>query len=129
MMRQFTRLPGAELKVMQAVWSCGEYPVTTTRIRDVLEREKPWSASALQTLLNRLIARGFLDSGKEGKNRCYTPLIGEKEYLADENRSILEKLNGNSVTRLVASLYDSHSITEEDLKELRAFLEERKMEP
>lgn len=128
-MRQFTRLPGAELKVMQAVWGCKEYPVTTARIREILEREKPWNLSALQTLLNRLIARGFLNSGKQGKNRCYTPLIGEEEYLADENRSILEKLNGNSVTRLVASLYDSHSITEEDLEELRAFLEERTERP
>lgn len=128
-MRQFKRLPGAELQVMQAVWSCGEYPVATARIREVLENEKPWNVSALQTLLNRLIARGFLNSGKQGKNRCYTPLVGEKEYLAEENRSVLEKLNGNSVTRLVASLYDSHSITEEDLEELRTFLEERTAQP
>ncbi|WP_411676461.1 BlaI/MecI/CopY family transcriptional regulator [Caproicibacter sp.] len=124
-MRKIAKLPGAELKVMQAVWNCGEYPVTTARVREILGREKPWSVSALQTLLNRLIARGFLSSGRQGRNRCYTPLIGEKEYLADENRSILEKLNGNSVTRLVASLYDSHSITPEDLEELRAFLDER----
>ncbi len=124
-MRKLPRLPGAELKVMMAVWNGKEYPVSTARLHKILELEKPWSTSALQTLLNRLIARGFLRSEKRGKNRCYTPLIGEEEYLADENRSMLEKLNGNSVTRLVASLYDSHSITEEDLKELRAFLEER----
>ncbi|QAT50710.1 BlaI/MecI/CopY family transcriptional regulator [Caproiciproducens sp. NJN-50] len=128
-MRRFTRLPGTELKVMQAVWNCGGYPVATARVREMLEREKPWNVSALQTLLNRLIARGFLTSEKRGKNRCYTPLVGEEEYLADENRSVLEKLNGNSVTRLVASLYDSHSITEEDLEDLRAFLEERTAEP
>lgn len=128
-MRRFTRLPGAELIVMQAVWSCGEYPAATARVREILERVKPWNSSALQTLLNRLIARGFLTSEKRGKNRCYTPLVGEEEYLADENRSVLEKLNGNSVTRLVASLYDSKSITEEDLEDLRAFLEERTAEP
>lgn len=128
-MRRFIRLPGTELKVMQAVWSCGKYPVATAHILEILEHEKAWSISALQTLLNRLIARGFLNSEKRGKSRCYTPVVGEEEYLADENRSVLEKLNGNSVTRLVASLYDSHSITEKDLKELKAFLEERTEQP
>jgi len=31
-------------------------------------------------------------------------------------------VNNHSVTKLVASLYDSHSITEEDLDELAAFI-------
>lgn len=124
-MRRFARLPGAELEVMQAVWESGEYPVSTAAVRGSLERKRPWNASALQTLLNRLIDRGFLSSGKRGKNRCYTPLVAEEEYLADENRSLLERLNENSVTRLVASLYDSHAITQRDLEELREFLDER----
>ena len=66
--------------------------------------------------------RGFLESYKEGKNRFYTPLVAEKEYLAVENKAFLEKVNNHSVTKLVASLYDSHSITEEDLDELAAFI-------
>ena len=73
-------------------------------------------------MLNRLIDRGFLESYKEGKNRFYTPLVAEKEYLAVENKAFLEKVNNHSVTKLVASLYDSHSITEEDLDELAAFI-------
>lgn len=124
-MHRFVRLPGTELEVMQAVWESGEYPVSTAALRGILERKRPWSVSALQTLLNRLIGRGFLNSEKQGKNRCYTPLVGREEYLAEENRSLLERLNGNSVTRLVASLYDSHALTERDLEELREFLDER----
>ena len=48
--------------------------------------------------------------------------VFEKEYLAVENKAFLEKVNNHSVTKLVASLYDSHSITEEDLDELAAFI-------
>lgn len=48
--------------------------------------------------------------------------MAEKEYLAVENKAFLEKVNNHSVTKLVASLYDSHSITEEDLDELAAFI-------
>ena len=41
------------------------------------------------------------------------------------NRTILERLYGNSVTGLVAALYDGHSISDRDLAELRRFLEEK----
>lgn len=118
------RLPDAELEVMKAVWA-QEPPVSTTQVKTLLERQRPWNVSALQTLLNRLIARGFLRSEKQGKNRFYEPLVCEEEYLAFENRSFLQKLNHSSVTRMVASLYDSHSITEQDLKELAAFIQEK----
>ena len=46
----------------------------------------------------------------------------EKEYLAVENKAFLEKVNDRSVTKLVASLFDSHSISEADLDELAAFI-------
>lgn len=119
-----TRLPDAELEVMKAIWA-QEPPVSTTQVKQFLEQQRPWNVSALQTLLNRLIARGFLQSDKQGKNRYYAPLVREEDYLAFENRSFLQKLNHSSVTRMVASLYDSHSITEQDLQELSAFLQEK----
>ena len=121
---KWIRLPDAELEVMKAVWSL-EPPAATTEVKTVLERQRPWNASALLTLLNRLIARGFLRSEKQGKNRYYEPLVSEADYLAFENRSFLQKLNRSSVTRMVASLYDSHSITEADLEELAAFIQEK----
>ncbi len=123
-MRLFTRLPDAELEVMKAIWE-HETPVSTSQIKEYLEQARPWNISALQTLLNRLIARGFLSSEKHGKNRYYDVLIGQEEYLAQENRSFLRRVNGNSLTRMVASLYDSRSITDEDLEELAAFIEEK----
>ena len=115
------RLPDAELEIMKVIWESGR-TLSTSEVKASLEEQRPWNVSALQTLLNRLIDRGFLESYKEGKNRFYTPLVAEKEYLAVENKAFLEKVNNHSVTKLVASLYDSHSITEEDLDELAAFI-------
>ena len=123
-MEKFKKLPDAELEVMKAIWA-HETPVSTSQVKEYLEQSRPWSISALQTLLNRLIARGFLSSEKRGKNRYYEVLIPQKDYLAQENKSFLQTLNGNSVTRLVASLYDSRSISDEDLEELAAFIEEK----
>lgn len=118
------KLPDTELEIMQVIWKEGTV-VSTSQIKERLEEKRPWNVSALQTLLNRLIDRGFLDSHKEGKNRYYQAKVAEEEYLAFENSLFLQKVNANSLTKLVASLYQSNSITDEDLDELARFIEEK----
>ena len=120
-MSEIMRLPDTELEIMKVIWESGE-TLSTSEVKILLERQRPWNVSALQTLLNRLIDRGFLESYKEGKNRFYTPLVAEKDYLAVENKAFLEKVNDRSVTKLVASLFESDSISEADLDELAAFI-------
>ena len=90
----------------------------------MIYKQRNWNISALQTLLNRLIDRGFLTSYKKGKNKLYDIMVPEERYLAFENRSFLKKLNENSVTKLVASLYHSRSISQKDLQELAEFIEQ-----
>lgn len=118
------KLPDTELEIMQVIWK-GRKTLSTSEIKEKLELSRPWNVSALQTLLNRLIDRGFLSSYKEGKNRYYTVEIEEEDYLAFENRLFLRKVNANSLTKLVASLYRSHSISDEDLDDLAKFIEEK----
>ena len=121
-MDRLTRLPEAELTVMRAVWAL-EAPARTGDIRAQLEKTRPWNLSALQTLLTRLTDRGFLSAGKEGRQRTYTPLVSEGEYLAFENRPFLAGRRG-ALPELVASLYESDSVTLSDLEELRVFLDQ-----
>ncbi len=121
-MEKLTRLPDTELEVMKVVWQKGN-GVSTSEIKEILDQQRNWNISALQTLLNRLIDRGFLTSYKKGKNKLYDIVVEEETYLAFENRSFLKKLNENSVIKLVASLYHSHSISKKDLQELAEFIE------
>ena len=115
------RLPDTELEIMKVIWA-NPSPISTNDIKEILEHDRPWNIAPLQTLLNRLIERGFLQAGKDGKRKTYVPLVDEESYLAMENKSFLERLNNNSVTKLVASLYNSNSITEDDLEDLRRFI-------
>ncbi len=121
-MQKLTRLPDTELEVMKVVWQKGS-GVSTSEIKQELDKQRAWNVSALQTLLNRLIDRGFLTSYKKGKNKLYDIVVEEEKYLAFENQSFLKKVNGNSVTKLVASLYNSRSISKKDLEELAEYIE------
>ena len=109
---------------MQVIWKENRV-LSTSEIKEKLEMNRPWNVSALQTLLNRLIDRGFLSSYKEGKNRYYEIAVKEEDYLAFENSLFLRKVNANSLTKLVASLYRSHTISDADLDDLAKFIEEK----
>ena len=117
------KLPDTELKVMQAIWHI-ESPASTSAVREELQKERPWNLSALQTLLGRLVRRGFLQTEKQGKSRYYTPLVTEEDYLAEGSRRYFQKWTGGSLRDLVACLYENHSVTKEDLEELKAFIED-----
>ncbi len=121
---EISRLPDTELEIMKVIWNGGEN-LSTSEIKEKLESKRPWNISALQTLLNRLIDRGFLDSYKEGKNRFYIAVVEEDAYLALENRLFLNKVNNNSLTKLVASLYDSRAISQNDLDELVIYIRQK----
>lgn len=121
------RLPDAEFSVMQGVWRSNR-EISTAELKEELEKERSWNMSALQTVLSRLEEKGFVKSEKIGKNRFYTAVISEKDYLADESRSFFGRLgkpHGKKLTSLVAALYDSSDITDSDLEELKKFIDER----
>ena len=119
------RLPDAEFTVMKAIWS-QEPPVTSHMIMEFLDDEISWKPQTLLTLLARLTEKGFLSSERMGKERYYTPIISEKEYLDVETGSFLQRYAGNSLGKLVKTLYAEGDMTQQDIDELRAWLAERK---
>lgn len=125
--KKVKKLPDAELDIMKVIWSYG-VTISTSQVKERLDKIRVLNISAIQTLLNRLIDRGFIKSFKQGKNRYYDALVSENEYITSENKIFLDKLNGSSVTRFVTNLYDSNAITDNDLMELAAFIEEKTKE-
>lgn len=117
------KLGDGELDIMLAVWEAGE-PVTSTYVQGKLQGSRDWTLPAVVTSLNRLVEKGFLTCEKRGRGNLYTPLVSERAYKASEGRGILDRLFGGSFRSLTAALYDGEAIGEEDLRELRSFLDD-----
>ena len=118
------RLPDAELMIMNIIWRCQD-EVTSAQVTNMLENHKGWTASTILTLLARLAERGFLTVRKDGRHNVYRAAIAEADYVESESKTFLEKFHGNSLTSLVASLYSGRAIGEDDLAELRRFIDEK----
>jgi BlaI family penicillinase repressor len=121
-MKKYQRLPDGELEIMQIIWK-HEPPVSRSVIEKELNRDRKLAPSTIITFLSRLCDRGFLSVEHQGRTNLYTPRVSQKDYLACESRSFLDRLYGGSLSAFAASLCDS-GISKEEIEHLRKLLEE-----
>ena len=117
------RLPDAEFEIMRIIWNDTQ-PITTLQIIKKLELVKNWKPQTVLTMLMRLIEKGFLTSTRVGRERNYMATIAEQDYMRIETSDFMSRYYGNSVGSLVKTLYDGHNLSQEDLRELKEWLEE-----
>lgn len=128
MKKDINRIPDSELNVMQALWACGE-PAGRAQIEEKMQerndRKEPLAQTTLLTLLSRLEQKGFIKTEKQGRSNVYTPLVTRESYQRSQSRSFVDKLFGGSMSAFANALSEG-GLTEDELKELRKLLEEKR---
>ncbi len=122
MKNNLKKLGEAELEIMQVIWA-GEPPLTSVEILKRLEGLRNWQLSTLMTSLSRLEDKGYVICRRDGGTNLYSAAVSENDYKAGASESFLKKLYNNSARSLVATLYDNNLLGEEDLKELREYID------
>lgn len=117
-----TKLPDAELEVMQILWRC-EAPVARARVEAEMAKLRPMAQTTLLTLLTRLADKGFVRIEKQGRSSFYTPLVSQADYQARQSKRFVDQLFGGSMSAFASALTAS-GLSKEDLEELRKMLEE-----
>lgn len=116
------KLSDGELEVMLAVWEAGK-PVTGGDILERIKEQRGWALSTLMTVLARLVEKGYLFCDRSTRSNLYSPLVEEEEYKEQESSAFLRRLYGNSLPGFISCLYKGGTISDDDLKELRSFLD------
>ena len=117
------KLGEAELEIMQVIWKT-DVPVTSSFILKELQERRKWQLSTLMTSLSRLADKGFVSCDRTSGSNLYAPLVPEDAYKTAESKSFLERLYGNSIQNMVATLYSNRALKSSDVAELRKFLDE-----
>lgn len=115
------KLSDSELDIMMVIWRAKE-PVLSSDVGESLP-EKAWAQTTLLTFLSRMVDKGFLKCESQGKFNRYTPLVREEDYFRSHNLKYFQKHYGRSIKNLVAELYQGKIISDEDLEELKQFIE------
>ena len=111
----------AELDIMKILWQSDQ----AATAQDVLGQlqHKDWKYSTLATLFSRMVEKGSVTYEKRGRFFYYTPAITEEDYKASQAKSFLHKLYNGSVKNLVASLVEAQELSQQDLDELKQFIQ------
>lgn len=121
------KLGEAEVEIMQVIWDSGK-PITSNYILKELQGRRKWQLSTLMTSLARLADKGFVRCDRSTGSNLYTAIISENEYKAGASKHFLEKLYGNSLQNMIATLYSNKAIKNSDVEELRRFLDQMEAE-
>ena len=100
-------LSDGEWKLMNRLWE--HAPRTITELTAALREETGWSKNTIITMLSRLEAKGAVAQAAQ-----------------EETESFLSKVYGGSLGSLVNAMVSSRALTEADLEELSAILEQAK---
>ena len=116
------KLSESELSIMMKIWDENK-PLYLEEIVELL-KEYNWAESTVRNFLSRIIDKGYLRTEKDGRKNVYIPLVSQ-DYINKKSKGIIEKLYDNSVKKFVVELYESNSIDDDDLLELKKYLDEK----
>jgi len=117
-MNELGKLSDVEMELMQTIWGLAT-PVTVSQLLGIFEDSKRWKTSTISTMLERIIAKGFLKKEMKGKANYYSIIATLEDYQKQEGRSIISSLYGGSVKNFMVALADDGGMTDADVRELQ----------
>ncbi len=111
----------AESILMQSLWQRGE--ATADELRDAVAERTDWQAGTVKALLNRLLTKGAIRAEREGRRFRYRPVLEREEYVAEQSRSLIDRLFDGRVAPLVAHFSQQEALSKSDIDELRRLIE------
>lgn len=93
-----------EKDIMEALWNCGE-----SSVRDILKAfpvNKNISYSAVITVTNRLVNKGFLKRKKVRKTYFYTPIYDKEQFFEFVSKKVMEGASELSPHSVMAHFMD-----------------------
>lgn len=117
-------LSDGEWKLMNKLWEGA--PMTITQLTAALQEETGWGKHTVITMLSRLEAKGAVvhDGGYPAKR--YSAALGREDAAQAETRSFLDKVYGGRLGLMMSAMVDSQTLSQEDIDELTAILENAK---
>lgn len=110
-----------ELDVMGVLWDLGA--ATVAEVRDRLSDELAYTT--VLTVLRTLEEKGYAGHVEEGKAHRFHALVERQDAGTSVLRRLTRKLFKNSPELLLTHLVSDRGLTDDELRRMRALLEER----
>lgn len=123
-MAEKKQLSAVEWEVMKCIWE-KKRPVSVREILETLHPNREKAYTTLQTIMNNLVKKGYLQREKIGLVNFYRTRERKQTILAREIEAFVQKVFGGSRTALAQFLLDSEQLTPEEIDHLYKILEKK----
>ena len=111
-----------ELDVLKVLW---ERPEGTVReILAALRPQKRWAYTTVQTLLNRLEAKGFVASERGGPAHVYRATASREHLLQQGLSDLSDRLCEGTASPLLLALVEGVRFSPEEIEQFRRLLDQ-----
>lgn len=118
--KQSATFTEAELRIMDVLWRKGSG--TVQQVLDWLPSSLAYNS--VLTTIRILEKKGHVKHAKDGRAHVYEPVIGRDEATRSEIRHLVSRFFRNSHEALVLNILQDEQIDADQLKRMRAILEE-----
>lgn len=112
----------AESVVMEVLWQ--RSPLAAEDVVAALADRQDWQEATVKTLLNRLLNKGAIEAGRDGRRYLYSPKLRREDWVMGESEGLLARLFDGRVAPLVAHFSQHRKLTPDDLAELRRLIDD-----
>lgn len=115
-------LSDGEWRIMNLLWA--DAPRRVPELTEALAKDTGWSRATVNMMLQRLEDKGAVRMETFGRNKAYWPVLSQSDARQKETKRFLDRLYGGSLEMMVSSLAGQQALSEEDIRALRAILED-----
>jgi BlaI family transcriptional regulator, penicillinase repressor len=113
----------AEWEVMNVLWE--RAPLGSAEMAEALREATGWHPKTVQTLLGRLVKKGYLAFDDEGGRYLYRPAVARRECVRRESRSFLDRVFAGDAPAMLLQFVEEAELTPAEIEELRRVLDEK----
>jgi BlaI family penicillinase repressor len=116
-------LSEAEQDVLKALWEGGPGTVRQVNAR-LSARGRRWAYTTVQTLLNRLVGKGWAEAESGGPAHIFRAAASREELLRDQLQNLADQFCGGTPEPLVLALVKGRKFSPEEIARFRRLLDE-----
>jgi predicted transcriptional regulator len=125
--RRSTALTDGELRIMRVLWDRGR--ATVADVVDAIDGPDRPAYNTVLTMMGILEQKGYVTHDKAGRAYEYAPLLGRSEARQGALTHVLARFFDGSAELLVANLLQRRDLDAEELRRVRALLDDAAAPP
>src|SRR5262245_53105928 len=115
------KITQAEAQIMEVLWRAAG-PLAVEDLRAQLD--EAWVDGTVRAFMNRRLRKKAVAAIKDGKRSLYRPLMQRSDYVVAESETFLARVFQGEAAPLVAHFVKNRRLTPEDLRQLKAIIED-----